>query len=124
RDDTQIHTHMCYAEFGEILGAIDDLDADVISLEAARSHMQVAHELSQGGYPREVGPGVYDIHSPRVPGVEEVATLLRAGLTAIPVERMWGNPDCGLKTRGWEEVRASLTNLTTAARQIRENQTS
>ncbi|MFE0151566.1 5-methyltetrahydropteroyltriglutamate--homocysteine S-methyltransferase [Nonomuraea sp. NPDC059007] len=123
RDDTQIHTHMCYAEFGEILAAIDDLDADVISLEAARSHMQVAHELSEGGYPREVGPGVYDIHSPRVPGVEEVASLLRAGLAAIPVERLWGNPDCGLKTRGWEEVRSSLTNLTAAARQVRENPT-
>ncbi|MFD9947257.1 5-methyltetrahydropteroyltriglutamate--homocysteine S-methyltransferase [Nonomuraea sp. NPDC059023] len=123
RDDTQIHTHMCYAEFGEILAAIDDLDADVISLEAARSHMQVAHELSEGGYPREVGPGVYDIHSPRVPGVEEVAGLLRAGLAAIPVERLWGNPDCGLKTRGWEEVRSSLTNLTAAARQVRENPT-
>ncbi|GIH23594.1 5-methyltetrahydropteroyltriglutamate--homocysteine methyltransferase [Acrocarpospora phusangensis] len=120
RDDTQIHTHMCYAEFGEILAAIDDLDADVISLEAARSHMQVARELADADYPREVGPGVYDIHSPRVPDVAEVAALLRKGLDAIPVERLWGNPDCGLKTRGWEEVRSSLRNLTAAARQVRE----
>ncbi|MEV4091135.1 5-methyltetrahydropteroyltriglutamate--homocysteine S-methyltransferase [Streptosporangium saharense] len=119
RADTQIHTHMCYAEFGEILAAIDDLDADVISLEAARSHMQVAHELAGAGYPREVGPGVYDIHSPRVPDVEEVASLLRKGLGGIPAERLWVNPDCGLKTRGWPEVRSSLDNLVAAARVVR-----
>ncbi|GAA3661809.1 5-methyltetrahydropteroyltriglutamate--homocysteine S-methyltransferase [Nonomuraea antimicrobica] len=119
RSETQIHTHMCYAEFGEILAAIDDLDADVISLEAARSHMQVAHELAEAGYPREVGPGVYDIHSPRVPSVAEVTSLLRKGLDAIPADRLWANPDCGLKTRGWPEVRASLENLVTAAREIR-----
>ncbi|GAU67057.1 cobalamin-independent methionine synthase [Streptomyces sp. NBRC 110611] len=119
RADTQIHTHMCYAEFGDILRAIDDLDADVISLEAARSHMQVAGELASAGYPREVGPGVYDIHSPRVPDVEEVTTLLRKGLGAIPAERLWVNPDCGLKTRGWPEVRAALENLVAAAREVR-----
>ncbi|MEV4921670.1 5-methyltetrahydropteroyltriglutamate--homocysteine S-methyltransferase [Streptomyces roseoverticillatus] len=119
RPDTQIHTHMCYAEFGDILRAIDDLDADVISLEAARSHMQVATELATAGYPREVGPGVYDIHSPRVPGADEAAALLRKGLEAIPGERLWVNPDCGLKTRGWPEVRASLENLVTAAREVR-----
>ncbi|MFR9725159.1 5-methyltetrahydropteroyltriglutamate--homocysteine S-methyltransferase [Streptomyces sp. MS19] len=116
---TQIHTHMCYAEFGDIVGAIDDLDADVISLEAARSHMQVARELASHGYPREAGPGVYDIHSPRVPGVEEAAALLRAGLAAIPAERLWVNPDCGLKTRDWPETRASLVNLVAAARAVR-----
>ncbi|GGY02106.1 5-methyltetrahydropteroyltriglutamate--homocysteine S-methyltransferase [Streptomyces hiroshimensis] len=119
RPDTQIHTHMCYAEFGDVLQAIDDLDADVISLEAARSHMQVAAELAVAGYPREVGPGVYDIHSPRVPGADEAAALLRKGLEAIPGERLWVNPDCGLKTRGWAEVRASLENLVTAARTVR-----
>ncbi|XVQ85913.1 5-methyltetrahydropteroyltriglutamate--homocysteine S-methyltransferase [Microbispora siamensis] len=119
RPETQIHTHMCYAEFGEILAAIEDLDADVISLEAARSHMQVARELAEAGYPREVGPGVYDIHSPRVPGVEELASLLRTGLEAIPADRLWANPDCGLKTRGWAEVRNSLENLVAAAREIR-----
>ncbi len=119
RPDTQIHTHMCYAEFGDILPAIEDLDADVISLEAARSHMQIADELAAAGYSREAGPGVYDIHSPRVPDVEEAAALLRKGLAALPPERLWVNPDCGLKTRGWAEVRASLENLVTAARTVR-----
>ncbi|GES28669.1 5-methyltetrahydropteroyltriglutamate--homocysteine S-methyltransferase [Streptomyces angustmyceticus] len=119
RPDTQIHTHMCYAEFGDILAAIDDLDADVISLEAARSHMQAAAELATAGYPREVGPGVYDIHSPRVPGVAEATALLRKGLDAIPAERLWVNPDCGLKTRGWPEVRAALQNLVAAAHEVR-----
>ncbi|ATL32630.1 5-methyltetrahydropteroyltriglutamate--homocysteine S-methyltransferase [Streptomyces formicae] len=119
RPDTQIHTHMCYAEFGDIVQAIDDLDADVISLEAARSHMQVARELAGHGYPREAGPGVYDIHSPRVPDAAEAAALLRKGLEAIPPERLWVNPDCGLKTRGWPETRASLENLVTAARTVR-----
>ncbi|MFC5213196.1 5-methyltetrahydropteroyltriglutamate--homocysteine S-methyltransferase [Streptomyces coerulescens] len=119
RPDTQIHTHMCYAEFGDIVQAIDDLDADVISLEAARSHMQVARELAAHGYPREAGPGVYDIHSPRVPSAREAAELLRTGLRAIPAERLWVNPDCGLKTRGWPETRASLENLVAAARTVR-----
>ncbi|MFG3304964.1 5-methyltetrahydropteroyltriglutamate--homocysteine S-methyltransferase [Streptomyces wuyuanensis] len=119
RPDTQIHTHMCYAEFGDIVQAIDDLDADVISLEAARSHMQVARELAAHGYPREAGPGVYDIHSPRVPSAEEAADLLRTGLKAIPAERLWVNPDCGLKTRAWPETRASLENLVAAARAVR-----
>jgi 5-methyltetrahydropteroyltriglutamate--homocysteine methyltransferase len=123
RPDTQIHTHMCYAEFGDIVDAIDDLDADVISLEAARSHMQVARELAAHGYPREAGPGVYDIHSPRVPTAAETAALLRTGLDAIPAERLWVNPDCGLKTRGWPETRASLENLVTAARTVREELT-
>ncbi|MEV4742577.1 5-methyltetrahydropteroyltriglutamate--homocysteine S-methyltransferase [Streptomyces sp. NPDC049555] len=120
RPETQIHTHMCYAEFGDILAAIDDLDADVISLEAARSHMQVAAELATAGYPREVGPGVYDIHSPRVPGAGEAAELLRTALAAIPADRLWVNPDCGLKTRGWPEVRASLENLVAAAGEVRK----
>ncbi|MEU9133570.1 5-methyltetrahydropteroyltriglutamate--homocysteine S-methyltransferase [Kitasatospora sp. NPDC048540] len=120
RADTQIHTHMCYAEFGAIMTAIDELDADVISLEATRSHMEVAGELARAGYPREVGPGVWDIHSPRVPGTDEALELLRAGLAAIPAERLWVNPDCGLKTRGWTETRASLDSLVGAARKLRE----
>ncbi|MFJ8495077.1 5-methyltetrahydropteroyltriglutamate--homocysteine S-methyltransferase [Streptomyces sp. NPDC094038] len=119
RPETQIHTHMCYAEFGDIVQAIDDLDADVISLEAARSHMQVARELAAHGYPREAGPGVYDIHSPRVPSPAEAAALVRTGLAAIPADRLWVNPDCGLKTRGWPEVRTSLENLVAAARTVR-----
>ncbi|MFG2776909.1 5-methyltetrahydropteroyltriglutamate--homocysteine S-methyltransferase [Streptomyces prunicolor] len=120
RPETQVHTHMCYAEFGDIVQAIDDLDADVISLEAARSHMQVARELAEHGYPREAGPGVYDIHSPRVPSTAEAAALLRKGLEAIPAERLWVNPDCGLKTRGWPETRASLENLVAGAHTVRE----
>ncbi|MFB7533744.1 5-methyltetrahydropteroyltriglutamate--homocysteine S-methyltransferase [Streptomyces sp. NPDC056178] len=123
RPETQIHTHMCYAEFGDILRAIADLDADVISLEAARSHMRVADELASAGYPREVGPGVYDIHSPRVPSTAEAVALLRKGLEAIPAERLWVNPDCGLKTRGWPEVRASLENLVSAAVEVRATTT-
>ncbi|MFI1014811.1 5-methyltetrahydropteroyltriglutamate--homocysteine S-methyltransferase [Streptomyces sp. NPDC020965] len=123
RPATQIHTHMCYAEFGDIVQGIDDLDADVISLEAARSHMQVATELAAHGYPREAGPGVYDIHSPRVPSADEAVTLLRKGLEAIPAERLWVNPDCGLKTRGWPETRASLESLVTAAREVRSGLT-
>ncbi|MFG2954890.1 5-methyltetrahydropteroyltriglutamate--homocysteine S-methyltransferase [Streptomyces sp. NPDC048291] len=119
RPETQVHTHMCYAEFGDIVQAIDDLDADVISLEAARSHMQVARELAAHGYPREAGPGVYDIHSPRVPSPAEAAALVRTGLAAIPADRLWVNPDCGLKTRGWPEVRTSLENLVAAARTVR-----
>ncbi|WP_238161019.1 5-methyltetrahydropteroyltriglutamate--homocysteine S-methyltransferase [Kribbella antibiotica] len=122
RADTQIHTHMCYVEFGDILNALDEMDADVASLEAARSHMQVAHELGAAGYPRGVGPGVYDIHSPRVPDTPEVVSLLRKGLDAIPAARLWVNPDCGLKTRGWPEVRDSLQNLVEAAREIRATQ--
>jgi 5-methyltetrahydropteroyltriglutamate--homocysteine methyltransferase len=124
RTDTQIHTHMCYAEFGDILPAIDALDADVISLEAARSHMRITTELATAGYPREVGPGVYDIHSPRIPDLEETTTLIRAALRAVPAERLWINPDCGLKTRGWPEVRASLENLATAASDLRRSQNS
>ncbi|MEZ0108549.1 5-methyltetrahydropteroyltriglutamate--homocysteine methyltransferase [Catenulispora sp. EB89] len=123
RPETQIHTHMCYAEFGDILAAIDDLDADVISLEAARSHLRVAGELAAAEYPREVGPGVYDIHSPRIPSASEVAELLRTGLRAVPADRLWVNPDCGLKTRGWPEVRSALAHLVAAARGVREEVT-
>ncbi|MFE4859097.1 5-methyltetrahydropteroyltriglutamate--homocysteine S-methyltransferase [Streptomyces sp. NPDC056670] len=119
RPDTQIHTHMCYAEFGEILAAIDDLDADVISLEAARSYMRVADELAAAGYPREVGPGVYDIHSPRVPPEDETARLITRALRSVPADRLWINPDCGLKTRSWAEVRPALERMTAAAREAR-----
>ncbi|MGV0797703.1 5-methyltetrahydropteroyltriglutamate--homocysteine S-methyltransferase, partial [Mycolicibacterium elephantis] len=118
-DDTQIHTHLCYSEFGEIIGAIADLDADVTSIEAARSHMEVLDDLNAAGFANSVGPGVYDIHSPRVPSTEEMAEKLRAALRAVPAERLWVNPDCGLKTRQPDEVTASLRNMVAAAHQVR-----
>ncbi|MFC5805865.1 5-methyltetrahydropteroyltriglutamate--homocysteine S-methyltransferase [Streptomyces formicae] len=120
RPDTQVHTHMCYAEFGDVLQAIDDLDADVISLEAARSHMGIAAELAAAGYPREAGPGVYDIHSPRVPDEAETASLIERALRSVAAERLWINPDCGLKTRTWPEVRPALVHMTAAARRVRD----
>ena len=119
RDDTQIHTHMCYAEFGDVLQAIIDMDADVISLEAARSNMAIVAGLAEAGYPNEAGPGVWDIHSPRVPSVEEIVGHLRTATSAFPAERLWVNPDCGLKTRGYPEVRATLANLVAATGQLR-----
>nr|WP_309138545.1 5-methyltetrahydropteroyltriglutamate--homocysteine S-methyltransferase [Nocardia cyriacigeorgica] len=118
-DSTQIHTHLCYSEFGEVIDAIAGLDADVTSIEAARSHMEVLDDLNAAGFDLGVGPGVYDIHSPRVPGVEEITTALRAALKAVPAERLWVNPDCGLKTRGQAEVEASLRNMVAAARAVR-----
>ena len=118
-DATQIHTHLCYSEFGEVIGAIADLDADVTSIEAARSHMEVLDDLNSIGFSNSVGPGVYDIHSPRVPSTDEIATSLRAALKAVPAERLWVNPDCGLKTRNPDEVSASLTNLVAATKEVR-----
>jgi 5-methyltetrahydropteroyltriglutamate--homocysteine methyltransferase len=118
-DSTQIHTHLCYSEFGEVIGAIADLDADVTSIEAARSHMEVLGDLNAVGFANSVGPGVYDIHSPRVPGVEEITTSLHEALKSVPAERLWVNPDCGLKTRTTDEVTASLQHLVAAAAQVR-----
>ncbi|WP_182345907.1 5-methyltetrahydropteroyltriglutamate--homocysteine S-methyltransferase [Tomitella gaofuii] len=118
-DSTQIHTHLCYSEFGEVIGAIAGLDADVTSIEAARSHMEVLGDLNAVGFDLGVGPGVYDIHSPRVPGVDEIASLLKEALAAVPAERLWVNPDCGLKTRGVAETTESLRNLVEAARRVR-----
>jgi 5-methyltetrahydropteroyltriglutamate--homocysteine methyltransferase len=120
RDETQIHTHMCYAEFDDIAEAIAELEADVISLEASRSRMEAIDTVKSGGIGSDVGPGVWDIHSPRVPSVEEMAALLRRAMDVLPPERLWVNPDCGLKTRGWEETRASLGNMVEAARLLRE----
>ncbi len=119
RDKTQIHTHMCYSEFGDILEAIVAMDADVLSIETSRSKMELFHDFGRMAYPNEVGPGVYDIHSPRVPTVEEITDLLERAARVVPVERLWVNPDCGLKTRGWPEVRAALTNMVEAARRAR-----
>jgi 5-methyltetrahydropteroyltriglutamate--homocysteine methyltransferase len=118
-DVTQIHTHLCYSEFGEVIGAIADLDADVTSIEAARSHMEVLSDLTAAGFSNSVGPGVYDIHSPRIPSTDEIAASLRAALESVPAERLWVNPDCGLKTRTAEQVTASLRNLVTAAAEVR-----
>jgi 5-methyltetrahydropteroyltriglutamate--homocysteine methyltransferase len=118
-DDTQIHTHMCYAEFGDVLDAITATDADVVSLEAARSGMAIVRDLARASYARGVGPGVWDIHSPRVPSSDELAELLRMALVALPAERLWVNPDCGLKTRGYTEVLPALANLVAAARAVR-----
>jgi 5-methyltetrahydropteroyltriglutamate--homocysteine methyltransferase len=120
RDETQIHTHMCYSEFGEILDAIDQLDADVTSIEAARSRMELVDDLGRAGYEREIGLGVYDIHSPRVPPVAEMADLLGEALGALGPARLWVNPDCGLKTRGYQEIVASLGNMVAAARTVRQ----
>lgn len=118
-DSTQIHTHLCYSEFGEVIGAIAELDADVTSIEAARSHMEILDDLDAVGFDLGVGPGVYDIHSPRVPTVDEITRSLREALDAVPAERLWVNPDCGLKTRRNEEVTASLRNLVAAAVSVR-----
>ena len=118
-DSTQIHTHLCYSEFGEVIGAIADLDADVTSIEAARSHMEVLDDLNSVGFANSVGPGVYDIHSPRVPSTGEMAESLRAALRAVPAERLWVNPDCGLKTRKTDEVTVSLQNMVAAAQEVR-----
>lgn len=118
-DTTQIHTHLCYSEFGEVIDAIAGLDADVTSIEAARSHMEVLDDLNAAGFALGVGPGVYDIHSPRVPSTEEITASLRAALKAVPAERLWVNPDCGLKTRGPVEVEQSLRNMVAAADAVR-----
>ncbi|MFY1683670.1 5-methyltetrahydropteroyltriglutamate--homocysteine S-methyltransferase [Micromonospora sp. WMMD730] len=118
-DDTQIHTHLCYSEFGEVITAIDALDADVTSIEASRSKMEILDDLAAIGYRRGVGPGVWDIHSPRVPPHHEVVDALRRAVAAGPARRLWVNPDCGLKTRTYPEVEASLRHLVAAAAEVR-----
>ncbi|MBK1815939.1 5-methyltetrahydropteroyltriglutamate--homocysteine S-methyltransferase [Luteolibacter yonseiensis] len=120
RDETQIHTHMCYSEFNDIIGAIAALDADVITIETSRSNMELLDAFVDFNYPNEIGPGVYDIHSPRVPGVAEMRHLMEKAGAVIPTGNLWVNPDCGLKTRGWPEVRASLVHMVACARALRE----
>ena len=119
KPETQIHTHMCYSEFTDIIPAIDSMDADVITFEASRSDLQILDSLKANNFKTEVGPGVYDIHSPRVPSVEEIVTALTKMRAKIEDSKLWVNPDCGLKTRGYEETVKSLTNLVAAAKQIR-----
>jgi 5-methyltetrahydropteroyltriglutamate--homocysteine methyltransferase len=120
RDDTQIHTHMCYCEFNDIMDSIAALDADVITIETSRSDMELLESFEEFEYPNEIGPGVYDIHSPNVPSVEWIEALLAKAAQRIPAERLWVNPDCGLKTRGWPETRAALANMVKAAQNLRQ----
>lgn len=119
KPETQIHTHMCYSEFTDIIPAIDDMDADVITFEASRSDLLILDSLKENHFKTEVGPGVYDIHSPRVPSIEEIKTALEKMLQKIEIEKLWVNPDCGLKTRGEEETTKSLKNLVIAAKELR-----
>ena len=122
RDETQIHTHMCYSEFNDMLPAIADLDADVITMETSRSQLELLTAFADFHYPNQIGPGVYDIHSPRVPGVAEMVALLTRAHGLLPAGRLWVNPDCGLKTRKWPETEAALRNMVAAARQVRQQQ--
>jgi len=119
-DNTQIHTHMCYSEFNDILPAIAAMDADVITIETSRSAMELLDAFGEFSYPNEIGPGVYDIHSPRVPSVEAMEKLMRRAIEVIPVERLWINPDCGLKTRGWDETKQALKNMVEVAKNLRQ----
>jgi len=119
KDETQIHTHMCYSEFNDIISNIADMDADVITIETSRSQMELLDAFANFNYPNEIGPGVYDIHSPRVPSTEEILYLLNKALDVIPKQNLWVNPDCGLKTRKWPETEAALKNMVSAVRQLR-----
>jgi 5-methyltetrahydropteroyltriglutamate--homocysteine methyltransferase len=115
QDDTQIHTHMCYSEFNDILPEIAAMDADVITIETSRSDMELLTGFGDFKYPNDIGPGVYDIHSPRVPSTDEMVHLLRKAAEVVPAKQLWVNPDCGLKTRGWPETEAALRNMVEAA---------
>ncbi len=119
KPETQIHTHMCYSEFEEIVKDIDNMDADVISFEASRSKLTIIDALKANNFETEVGPGVYDIHSPRIPTVEEIVQAIKKMLAKIDQNKLWVNPDCGLKTRGIPETDASLRNLVKAAEMVR-----
>ena len=118
KDTTQIHTHMCYSEFNDIIAAIAGMDADVITIETSRSDMELLNAFDQFHYPNEIGPGVYDIHSPNIPSVDSIIDLMKKAAQRIPVQRLWVNPDCGLKTRSWEEVKPALKNMVEASRYL------
>lgn len=122
KPETQIHTHMCYSEFTDIIPEIDDMDADVITFEASRSDLQILDSLRENNFETEVGPGVYDIHSPRIPSVDEIVAAIKVMLTKLDKEKLWVNPDCGLKTRGVYETEASLKNMVEAAKIVRDIQ--
>lgn len=119
RDETQIHTHMCYSEFNDVIESIAAMDADVITIETSRSDMELLEAFKAFDYPNDIGPGVYDIHSPRVPATEEMVRLMSKAVQHVPAERLWVNPDCGLKTRAWPETEAALVNMVAAARRLR-----
>ncbi|WP_250454464.1 5-methyltetrahydropteroyltriglutamate--homocysteine S-methyltransferase [Caballeronia sp. ATUFL_M2_KS44] len=119
-DETQIHTHMCYSEFNDIIASIADMDADVITIETSRSDMELLDAFDDFNYPNEIGPGVYDIHSPNIPSEEHIVSLMKRAAERIPAERLWINPDCGLKTRAWAEVIPALTNMVAAAKRLRQ----
>ena len=119
QDSTQIHTHMCYFEFNDIIEAVGKMDADVISIETSRSQMELLGAFARYRYPNRIGPGVYDVHSPRIPKKQEIEDLIRKALQFLSVEQVWVNPDCGLKTRKWEEVRPALATMVDAARTLR-----
>jgi 5-methyltetrahydropteroyltriglutamate--homocysteine methyltransferase len=119
-DSTQIHTHMCYADFNDIIESIGALDADVISIETSRSQMELLGAFGTYKYPNDIGPGVYDIHSPRIPSTQEMVGLLEKAAKVLPAAQLWVNPDCGLKTRGWAEVKPALANMVEAAKILRE----
>jgi len=119
QDETQIHTHMCYSEFNDIIAAIADMDADVITIETSRSDMELLDAFDNFNYPNEIGPGVYDIHSPNIPTQEQIVQLMKKAAERVPAERLWVNPDCGLKTRQWSEVLPALTNMVAAAKTLR-----
>ena len=121
QDETQIHTHMCYSEFNDIIAAIADMDADVITIETSRSDMELLDVFDKFKYPNEIGPGVYDIHSPNIPTKEHIVQLMKMAAERIPAERLWVNPDCGLKTRQWSEVLPALKNMVAAAQQLRSS---
>jgi 5-methyltetrahydropteroyltriglutamate--homocysteine methyltransferase len=116
---TQIHTHMCYSEFNDIIAAVAAMDADVISIETSRSAMELLEAFANFSYPNDIGPGVYDIHSPRVPGQQEMEALLEKALTVLKPQQLWVNPDCGLKTRGWAEVKPALVSMVAPPRAVR-----
>jgi 5-methyltetrahydropteroyltriglutamate--homocysteine methyltransferase len=119
RDETQIHTHMCYSAFDDIIESVAEMDADVLSIETSRSKMELLDTFAQVGYPNGIGPGVYDVHSPAVPTAAEVERLLRQALAVLAPEQLWVNPDCGLKTRQWSEVRPAIEAMVGAARRVR-----
>jgi len=120
KDETQIHTHMCYSEFNDIIAEIAAMDADVITIETSRSDMELLDVFDQFAYPNEIGPGVYDIHSPNIPSIDSMVELMEKAAQRIPAQRLWVNPDCGLKTRGWDEVKPALNNMVAASKRLSE----